>query len=54
MRPSLPIILMSGRPQGDHAHVFLSKPFTRQKLLACIARATVAEVGPQTYHAVPP
>jgi CheY-like chemotaxis protein len=40
MRPSLPVILMSGRPSKDRAHPFLAKPFTRERLLACIAGAT--------------
>ena len=40
MRPSLPIILMSGRPFKDQNYPFLAKPFTRQGLLARIADAT--------------
>jgi CheY-like chemotaxis protein len=37
MRPSLPVILMSGRPYRDRADPFLAKPFTQQALLGCIA-----------------
>jgi two-component system cell cycle sensor histidine kinase/response regulator CckA len=38
MRPSLPVILMSGRPSQGRQGLFLPKPFTRDGLLACIAR----------------
>jgi CheY-like chemotaxis protein len=42
MRPSLPVILMSGRPSQRRDAVSdavsLAKPFTRDGLLACIAR----------------
>jgi len=41
MRPSLPVILMSGRPYKGRTHLFLAKPFARQRLLACIAEATM-------------
>jgi CheY-like chemotaxis protein len=40
MRPSLPVILMSGRPHQNCSHPFLAKPFTLRGLLACIASAT--------------
>jgi DNA-binding NtrC family response regulator len=42
VRPSLPMILMSGRPHHGSACRFLAKPFTQDSLLACIAHT----VGP--------
>jgi CheY-like chemotaxis protein len=45
MRPSLPVILMSGRPHQDRSHPFLAKPFTLRGLLACIANATAQPVA---------
>ncbi len=54
MRPSLPVILMSGRPCRDRRHIFVAKPFTRQGLLACIARATARMAGAGEQRAAPP
>jgi CheY-like chemotaxis protein len=48
MRPSLPVILMSGRPSQGREGSFLAKPFTRDGLLACIART--AGKGSATPH----
>jgi DNA-binding NtrC family response regulator len=47
MRPSLPVILMSGRPHQDRSHPFLAKPFTLRGLLACIASATAQPAAVQ-------
>jgi CheY-like chemotaxis protein len=41
VRPSLPVILMSGRRLPGADRSFLAKPFTRKDLLACIGRVTV-------------
>jgi CheY-like chemotaxis protein len=54
MRPSLPVILMSGRPQKDHTQNFLAKPFNRKRLLSCIARATEPRGGAETHCIAPP
>jgi CheY-like chemotaxis protein len=48
MRPSLPVILMSGRPSQGRDVLFLAKPFTRDGLLACIAR--IAGCGQAAPH----
>ena len=54
MRPSLPVILMSGRPYKGQAHPFLSKPFTGRQLLACIAGATAQVADEKELGVVPP
>jgi CheY-like chemotaxis protein len=54
IRPSLPVILMSGRPYRDRTHPFLAKPFTRQGLLACIAGATAPVSGAEEQIPVAP
>ncbi len=53
MRPSLPVILMSGRPLNNRADAFLPKPFTRSGLLDCILRAT-AHAARQTERSLSP
>jgi len=42
LRPALPVVLMSGGADPGPNKVFLSKPFTRDGLLACLARTTAA------------
>jgi len=55
IRPSLPIILMSGRPYHDRSYPFLAKPFTQQSLLACIARAKAPPLhSVEDHRPVPP
>ena len=52
--PTLPVILMSGRPYRDRSHPFLAKPFTRQGLLACIDRALAAAPDLEQHRTVLP
>jgi two-component system NtrC family response regulator len=54
IRPSLPVILMSGRPYRDRTHPFLAKPFTRQALLACITGARAHLSGAEKHSPPPP
>ena len=54
MRPFLPVILMSGRLPCGRAQSFISKPFTRQGLLDCIARATLPTSSAAELRAVAP
>jgi CheY-like chemotaxis protein len=53
MRPSLPVILMSGRPAQGRGGLFLPKPFTRDRLLACIAGIAGVGTAPQYDGRVP-